>query len=272
MPNSSTFNAAGGAGYEVLMGRWSRRLADPFLDFAGVAADEQVLDVGCGTGSLTLRLAERERARRICGVDYSASYIDYARQRSADPRIEFQTGDACSLSFPDDSFDRVLALLVLHFVAEPERAIAEMCRVARPGATVAAAVWDARGGFVANRIFLDTAAVLDPRGNALRARSATRPLSRPGELAAAWHRAGLADVEGTALTIRMDFASFEDYWAPYTGKDGPGAEYLATLDEGARIRLRDAVRLAYLDGDADGLRSYAAIAWAVKGVIPGGGP
>ena len=267
MAKASTFNAAGGAGYELLMGRWSTRLADPFLDFAGGAPDEKVLDVGCGTGSLTFRLAARGTARSISGIDYSAPYIDYAKQRSADPRIEFRVGDACSLPFPDGSFDRVLALLVLHFVAQPEQAIAEMCRVTRPGGTVAATVWDARGGFVANRIFLDTAAVLDPRGNALRARSSTRPLSRPGELAAAWHRAGLVDVQDTSLAIRMEFRSFDDYWAPYIGKDGPGAEYVATLDEDARVRLREAVRLAYLDGDPDGPRSYAAIAWAVKGVV-----
>lgn len=269
MSNSSTFNAADGDGYELLMGRWSKRLAGPFLDFAGVAEDERVLDVGCGTGSLTFTLASRANVRSICGLDYSAAYIDYAKRRSSDPRIEFRVGDACSLPFPDATFDRVLALLVLHFVPQPEQAMAEMRRVARPGATVAAAVWDSRGGFVANRIFWDTAAMLDPGANARRARNLTRPMTRPGELAAGWRGAGMADVQDTSLTIRMEFASFNDYWSPYAAKDGPGAEYVATLDEPARVRLRDAVRLAYLDGDPDGPRSYAATAWAVKGVIPG---
>lgn len=267
MTDSSTFNAADGAGYERLMGRWSRRLAGPFLEFAGLGRDERVLDVGCGTGSLTFALAERADARSICGIDYSAAYIDHARQRCRDARIEFRVGDACSLPFPDGSFDRVLALLVLHFVPQPERAVAEMRRVARPGATVAAAVWDARGGFVANRIFFDTAAVLEPGGNASRARNYTRPMTRPGELAAAWRAAGMTDVEDVALTIRMEFASFDDYWSPYASKDGPGAAYVATLDEAGRARLRDAVRLAYLDGEPDGARSYAATAWAVKGVV-----
>lgn len=267
MSSSSTFNAADGDGYELLMGRWSKRLADPFLDFAGAADGERVLDVGCGTGSLTFMLGKRPGVRSICGIDYSAAYVDYAKQRSNDPRIEFRAGDACSLPFPDATFDRVLALLVLHFVAQPERAVAEMCRVARPGATVAAAVWDARGGFVANRMFLDTAAMLDPGGNARRARSFTRPMTRPGELAVTWRGAGMADVQDTSLTIRMEFASFDDYWTPYTAKDGPVAEYVATLDEPARARLCDAVRLAYLDGDPDGPRSYAATAWAVRGRV-----
>jgi len=249
------------------MGRWSKRLADPFLEFAGVADGERVLDVGCGTGSLTFMLARRAGVRSISGIDYSMAYIDYAKRLSSDQRIEFRAGDACSLPFLDATFDRVLALLVLHFVAQPERAVAEMCRVARPGATVAAAVWDARGGFVANRIFWDTAVMLDPGANARRARTFTRPMSRPGELAAAWRGAGMADVHDTSLAIRMEFASFDDYWSPYTAKDGPIAEYVATLDEPARARLRDAVRLAYLDGDPDGARSYAATAWAVRGRV-----
>jgi SAM-dependent methyltransferase len=267
MANSSTFNAVDGAGYDLLMGRWSRRLATAFLEFAGAADGERVLDVGCGTGSLTFALARRPGLRSICGVDYSAAYIDHAKRLHNDPRIEFRTGDACTLPFPDAAFDRVLALLVLHFVAEPERAVAEMCRVARPGATIAAAVWDARGGFVANRMFWDTAVMLDPGGNARRARTYTRPLSRPGELAAAWRAAGIAEVQDTSLTIRMEFASFDDYWLPYTARDGPVAEYVATLDETARARLRAAVRLAYLDGDPDGPRSYAATAWAVRGRV-----
>ena len=118
------------------------------------------------------------------------------------------------------------------------------------------------------RIFFDAAAALYPSGNERRARNYTRPMSRPGELAQAWRTGGLINVQDTMLTIRMDFASFDDYWAPYEGKDGPGPEYLATLDAGQRQRLREVVRAAYLDGDPDGPRSYAATAWAVKGTVP----
>jgi hypothetical protein len=158
---------------------------------------------------------------------------------------------------------------VLHFVPQPRQAIAEMKRVARPGAVVGACVWDVRGGWVANRLFFDTAAVLDPKANERRAKNYTRPLTRPGELVQAWHEAGFVDVAGTTLAMRMEYASFDDYWAPFTGRDGPHAEYVATLDEASRARLRDAVRAAYLDGEADGPRSYGASAWAVKGSVPG---
>jgi hypothetical protein len=94
-------------------------------------------------------------------------------------------------------------------------------------------------------------------------------MTRPGELGKAWREAGFKSVEETTVAIRTEFASFADYWGPYEGKDGPGAEYVATLDADARSRLREAVQAAYLDGEADGPRSYAALAWAVKGRAPG---
>jgi len=66
----------------------------------------------------------------------------------------------------------------------------------------------------------------------------------------------------------MDFQSFADFWAPCEGKDGPEAEYVSTLHADDRARLREAVKQAYLDGEPDGARSYAATAWVVKGTVP----
>ena len=150
----------------------------------------------------------------------------------------------------------------------PKTPLPRCQRVAKPRAVVGAAVWDARGGLVANRLFFDTASVLDPKAGERRARNYTRPVTRPGELAATWRAAGFREVTETLPCIRMDFTSFADYWAPYLGRDGPGAEYVRTLDEAHRTRLEDAVKAAYLDGEADGPRSYAALAYAVKGTVP----
>ena len=268
MTSSSTFKASDGDGYELVMGRWSRRLAEPFLDFSGSTDGEQVLDVGCGTGSLTFALVARAKIKSICGLDFSPEYINYASRRNSDPRVEFKVGDASALPFPDRSFDRVLSLLMLHFVPQTDQAVAEMRRVARPHSTVAAAVWDARGGYVANRILFDTAAMLDPAANERRARNYTRPMTRPGELATAWRKAGFENVHEGTLTIRMEFASFSDYWVPYVGKEGPVAEYVSTLSADKQQKLKDAVERAYLDGEQDGVRSYAATAWVVRGTTP----
>jgi SAM-dependent methyltransferase len=265
---SSTFSATDGDAYEQQMGRWSRRLASLFLDFAGPGGGGRILDLGCGTGSLTRALAGRSADSRIVGLDVSEAYVDHARRATRDPRVEFQVGDACAMPFPDRSFDAVLSMLVLPFVPDTAQAVAEMRRVARPGAMVAAASWDARGGCVAHRIFLDTAAALDPVAEALRKRHCTRPTTRPGGLAAAWSEAGFLDIRETALAIRMEFAGFADFWDPYLTGQGPAADYVAGLAAPAVARLRELVRRAYLDGEPDGPRSYVATAWAVRGIAP----
>jgi SAM-dependent methyltransferase len=217
----SAFPSGGGDGYELQMGRWSRRLAPKFVDFAAIAGAARVLDVGCGTGSLSFCLAEHFEILEVQGIDVCPEYIAYARRKTDDARLTFQIGDACTLPFPDASFDHSLSMLVLQFIPRAELAVREMRRVTRRGGTVAAATWDSRGGLVAQRIILDTAAVLDPNGNEFRARTCTRPMNRSGDLARAWREAGLVDVALDMLTIRMEFASFADFWAPAEGRDGP---------------------------------------------------
>jgi ubiquinone/menaquinone biosynthesis C-methylase UbiE len=265
---SSNYVAADGNGYELQMGRWSRRLAGPFLEFVGLRDDERVIDVGCGTGSLSEAVASRVRVRELVGVDMSPAYVEHARRHLQDARVTYEVGDATAMRFPDASFDRVLSLLMLHFVPRADAALAEMRRVARPGATIGAAVWDNRGGTVSARLFWDTAAALLPQADAQRARHCTRPMTRPDELADAFRAVGVQEVAATSLVIRMEFASFDDYWAPYEGRDGPVAAFVATLPADDRARLRDAVRAAYVDGEPDGPRSYASIAWAARGVAP----
>lgn len=267
MALTSTFSAADGDGYELQMARWSRRLAPLFIQFAGIASGERVLDVGCGTGSLTFELARQPGFVAIHGIDLTPAYVEHARERARDPRLKFQVGDACALPFANASFDHCLSMLVLQFIPKPELAVREMCRVTRPGGSVAAATWDSRGGLVAYRIIFDTAAMMDRSGQERRAQAYTRPMSRPGDLARAWLEAGLKDVTQDMLTIRMDFASFADFWGPAEGKDGPVADYVATLGTATRMKLRDSVKLAYLDGERDGARSYAATAWVVKGKL-----
>lgn len=267
--SSSSFNASSGDGYELQMGRWSRRLAPLFIEFAGVHAGTKVLDVGCGTGALSAELARNPAIGAIQGVDFAPAYVAHAAGHNPDDRMRFQVGDACALEFADASFDHALSMLVLQFVPRFDTAISEMRRVTRPGGTVAAAVWDARGGFVTYRIFFDTAAMVDPAADERRRRVYIRPLSRPGELDAAWRKAGLQDVTQDMRTIRMDFSCFADFWAPNEGKDGPIADYVGTLTPEMKCRIRTAVERAYLDGEPDGPRSYAATAWVVKGTVPG---
>jgi SAM-dependent methyltransferase len=267
---SSKFHARSAVAYEQLMGRWSRILARPFLEFTGLEPGERVLDVGCGTGSLTFTLPLVADVAHVSAIDYSEVYVEAARERNPDPRITIDTADACALPFSDAAFDRALALLVLHFIPETEQAVREMCRVVRPGGVVAAAVWDSYGGMPYQRMFWDTAVALDPSAAAARAESYFKPMTRPGEMRGLWTKVGLADIVETALTIRMDYQSFDDFWGPLAAGEGPLGKYVTALDEDKRAAFEQALRAAYEATQPDGLRSFAAVAWACRGVVADG--
>ena len=138
---ASTF-AAGGEQYERFMGRYSGPLAARFCDFAGVASGDTAVDIGCGTGALTVELVKRLGADQVAGCDPSPM-LDYCRERC--PGVELAPGAGEQIPFAGDRFDVALAQLVLHFLTDPPKGIAEMSRTVRPGGRVAAAVWDAPG-------------------------------------------------------------------------------------------------------------------------------
>jgi ubiquinone/menaquinone biosynthesis C-methylase UbiE len=265
---ASEFNVHDAAGYEQLMGRWSQRLAPLFIDFAGVDEGEKILDVGCGTGSLTLALARAAELSEIAAIDYSPVFVEEAMRRTADTRIKVRQADACALPFEGGTFDRALALLVLHFVPDAGKAVTEMRRVVRPGGVVAAAVWDHLGGMPGMRMMVDTVAALGEPGRQLRARYCFQPMMQPGEMKQAFVEQGLVDVTEVQLMIRMDYLSFDDYWAPIAAGEGPLGKYVATLDASERARTDAAVRDAYEAGRPDGPRSFANVAWACRGMVP----
>ena len=167
------------------MGRWSQKLAPLFIDFAGLA---KVLDAGCGTGSLTFELAKVAGLAEIAAIDYSPVFVEAATRRSTDQRVKIQQADACALPFEDGHFDRAFALLVLHFVPEAGKAVAEMRRVVRSGGTVAAVVWDHLGGMPSMRMMVDTVAVLSEGGRQFRSRYCFQPLMQPNEMKHAFFR------------------------------------------------------------------------------------
>lgn len=254
-----------GDAYEQFMGRWSRRLAPLLLRFANVQNGDDVLDVGSGTGELTLALAEALPSSRVTGVERSETFVQFARSRSSNERLAFIVADAQSLELPDDSFDRALSLLVLNFIPNPAQAVGEMIRVTRGGGVVAAAVWDYGEGMEMLRAFWDEAVALDPD---ISTRDEGRmPLCRRGELAALWESQNLEAVEETPLSIDLNFTSFLDYWSPFLGGQGPAGGYVAGLTADARAALESRLRARVLGDRIDQPFTLRARAWAVKGVV-----
>jgi len=253
---------ASGAAYEPYVGRWSRLVARELLGWLAIPSGNRWLDVGCGTGALSQMIFAVASPGEVVGIDLSQGYLAYARAQIRDDRARFAAGDAWALPCKTGTFDAVVSGLVLNFVPAPEVAIAEMARVARPGGTVAAYVWDYAGGMQLMRHFWDAAVALDPGARELD-EGRRFPICQPGPLARLFRDAGLGQAEVRAVDIPTGFRDFEDYWAPFLGGQGPAPSYAMSLSEERRAALRERIRAA-IPIAADGSIHLVARAWAVR--------
>ena len=252
-----------GGPYERYVGRWSRRAAPEFLESLGVSPGKRWLDVGCGTGALTEAILELAAPREVVGVDSSEGYVEYARGHVRDGRARFLAGDARELPFADGAFDAAVSALVLNFVPEPERAVAEMARVTAAAGAVGAYLWDYAEGMEVIRRFWDAAVALDPDAAELH-EGRRFPLCQPEPLEQLFRGAGLREVEVRPVDVAARFIDFEDYWLPFLGGQGPAGAYAVALPDDRRAELREALREA-LPFEPDGSFRLVARAWVVRG-------
>jgi SAM-dependent methyltransferase len=228
-----SFDVPGDA-YDRFVGRYSRQLAPRFLEFAGVESGP-VLEVGCGPGALTAVLATRFGASAVAAVEPSEPFTAACRARV--PGADVRAAGAEALPFPEDAFEAVLSQLVLSFVGDPPRAIAEMLRVVRPGGTVAACTF-AADGFALVGTFWRAALRLDPAAPD----DARLPFRTEESLLALWRDSGLRDVALGHIDLEARYQDFDDYWDPLAVGIGPTGSYLLRQTPARRDELREGCR------------------------------
>jgi hypothetical protein len=162
----------------------------------------------------------------------------------------------------------VLSQLVVNFLADAQRGLAEMARVARPGGIVAACVWDYADGMTLLRALWDAAIALDPGRAAPLDEGVRMPYCSEDGLRGLWEGAGLEDVRTGALVVGAAYTSLDDLWAPLERGVGPSGAYVAALPGDARAALR--TELGRRLGAGDGPFELDARAWWAAGRTAGG--
>lgn len=249
-----------GSAYERYMGIWSRLAGERFLDWLAAADGLSWLDIGCGNGAFTEMLAGQCAPGSLLGIDPSEEQLAYARTRPLLADAAFHLGDAMALPFPDAVFDMAIMPLVIFFVPDPARGVAEMVRVVAPGGTVAAYGWDLKGGGFPYEVVRNE---MHEMGISL-AEPPSPHAAGLETLRALWLDAGLHAVETREITVQRSFNSFEDYWATVLG-GASMAPRLAAMTEDEIEELQTRVRVL-LPADEEGHIACTGRANAVKGI------
>jgi len=248
-----------GGAYERYMGIWSRLVGEQFLDWLAPPTDARWLDVGCGSGAFTEMIVERCAPAFVAGVDPAEGQLEFARSRPALRTAEFRQGDAMSLPFADGMFDVAVMPLVIFFVPDPAKGVAEMARVVRPGGIVTAYAWDMLGGgFPYHVLQAEMRALGFPPS-----KPPSPASSREDALRDLWSAAGLTAVETQQISVQRTFDDFDDYWTTILGGPSVGGR-LAAMGPEETTQLKARMR-AHFPADAAGRITYGARANAVKG-------
>lgn len=251
-----------GAAYERYMGKWSQLAGEAFLRWLTPATALRWLDVGCGNGAFTEMIVERCAPASVQGIDPSAEQLAYARGRPRLQGVQFRQGDAMALPYHGDILDVAVMPLVIFFLSDPAKGVAEMRRVVSSGGLVAAYGWDmVDGGFPYDTLFREMRSV------GLEVPAPPSPeASRSENLQRLWVAAGLRSVETDEIIVERTFADFDDYWTTVLGSASVGAR-LRALSPDDTGELQSRLRKV-LSARNDGSITCRARANAVKGQVP----
>lgn len=166
------------------------------------------------------------------------------------------------MPFADGHFDVAAMALVIFFVPDPARGVAEMRRVVRPTGTVCAYAWDMPGGGFPFEVIMQelAAAGIKPP------RPPRAEVSALGALEALWHESGLEQIRTRAISVTRTFVDFEEFWS--SSLSGTAGQVIRALPSDVVKRVKDAV-LAQMPSDSAGRVTRTGVANAVSGLVPG---
>jgi SAM-dependent methyltransferase len=259
--STNTIRFDDGNAYDRSMGAWSRLAGAAFLEWLAPPPGLRWIDVGCGSGVFTELLVQRCAPAEVYGVDPSEALLAHARSKTGAAGPRYLHGDAMALPFERDRFDAAVMALVIFFLPDAGKGVAEMVRVVRPGGWVVTYAWDFLGGGFP----------FEPVQDELRRLGLKPPLppgvevSRREALTALWAEAGLEHIVSHRISVERSFPDFDRFWADTTVAASLHATLAARSGDEQR-RVKAALRKR-LSSHAEGRVAYRAGANAISGRV-----
>lgn len=260
--NTTEIKFNDGSAYEQYMGKWSKLVGDVFIQWLTPSSELKWLDVGCGNGAFTENIIASCSPSSVDGVDPSKEQIEFARSNLDSSLTKFIQGDAMELPYPDNSFDIAVMPLVIFFVPDPEKGVAEMARVVRAGGIVSAYAWDMMGGGFPYMKLIDEIRSMGieipvpPNPNA----------SRLEIMKDLWTHSRLTSIETKEITVQRTYSNFDEYWSIVLKGPSVGG-ILSSMKSDESIFIKDRMS-KLLPSDSNGRITFSARANAIKGKVP----
>lgn len=235
------FGDTAAAGYDQMVGRMTREVIPTLLRVAHLSPGHRVLDIASGTGLAAEAAASViGSAGHVTAADISPAMLDKARERLGMlPNVLFAVEDGRSLTFPDESFDRLICNMSLMYFPDPARGLAEFYRVLGVGGRAAVSVSTGPAGTLYSRVLF----IMDRDIPGQRHRSG--PAAFDGNeqtLRTMLEGAGFKQVKTATEIRRFAFPSFDDYFGGVERGGGNTGQEYAALPEDVRHAVREAVR------------------------------
>jgi SAM-dependent methyltransferase len=224
-------------GYEMYVGRWSSLLSIDFVNWLNARSNLKWLEIGCGTGALTKAIAEKCTPSYLLAIDKSDSYIEKAKENVNSGNVSFLNIDinSCPLN---EKFHYITSGLVLNFVPKFGDMLRKLMNNLEPGGEISSFVWDYGGHYQPMRHFWNAACEIIPGSEKFDA-GRNFDICTKENLIRLFEGIGLNDIQFTTIERIATFQNFDDYWLPIISAQGSVTEFISTLKEAEKEKLKE---------------------------------